>query len=607
MAMHSVNIGLIRAAHELAREALLAERVADSHWTGELSSSALATATAVSALSLVSRDQHGGLIDPGLAWLAQAQSTDGGWGDAPGCLSNLSTTLLVQSAFALAAPELLVTECLNRAESYICAKAGRTAEERVHALTAVYGEDRTFAVPILMNCALAAERGAISPAVTWDQIARLPFELAALPRMAYRFLPLGVVSYAMPALIAIGHLLHARHPTQNPVARAVRSASRERTLRRLEAIQPESGGFLEATPLTSFVTMSLAALGLRDHAVTRKGVMFLTQGARPDGSWPIDTNLSHWVTAQSLMALAAGSASIPNEESARRWILQCQHREPHAYTGAKPGGWSWTDLSGGVPDADDTCAALLALARSGDEETYSAAADGVRWLLDLQNRDGGWPTFCRGWGRLPFDRSAPDLTAHAIRAIAAWEGTVNVPAERRAVGRGFQFLRRAQREDGAWVPLWFGNEHGESQESLVYGTARVLKAYSDLGLTNDPPALRGLNYLMAAQQPDAGWGGDGKTASSVEETALAVDALTGWWDDAWARESCVRGAAYLAARVLEGSYVQPSPIGLYFAKLWYSERLYPMIWLVGALGNLLARAGGMADRMRTMTMEGNVP
>jgi hypothetical protein len=40
----------------------------------------------------------------------------------------------------------------------------------------------------------------------------------------------------------------------------------------------------------------------------------------------------------------------------------------------------------------------------------------VRWLLDLQNGDGGIPTFCRGWGALPFDRSAPDLTAHALRA-----------------------------------------------------------------------------------------------------------------------------------------------------------------------------------------------
>ncbi|MEZ6048428.1 MAG: hypothetical protein R3C11_23220 [Planctomycetaceae bacterium] len=47
----------------------------------------------------------------------------------------------------------------------------------------------------------------------------------------------------------------------------------------------------------------------------------------------------------------------------------------------------------------------------------------MNWLLDLQNRDGGWPTFCRGWGALPFDRSAPDLTAHALRALHQYQRT----------------------------------------------------------------------------------------------------------------------------------------------------------------------------------------
>jgi len=36
------------------------------------------------------------------------------------------------------------------------------------------------------------------------------------------------------------------------------------------------------------------------------------------------------------------------------WLLDQQHRVEHPYTHAAPGGWAWTDLSGGVPDADDT-------------------------------------------------------------------------------------------------------------------------------------------------------------------------------------------------------------------------------------------------------------
>jgi len=33
--------------------------------------------------------------------------------------------------------------------------------------------------------------------------------------------------------------------------------------------------------------------------------------------------------------------------------------------------------------------------------------------------------------------------------------------------------------------------------------------------------------------------------------------------------------------------VQPAPIGLYFAHLWYSEELYPLIWTLDALGRVL--------------------
>ena len=34
---------------------------------------------------------------------------------------------------------------------------------------------------------------------------------------------------------------------------------------------------------------------------------------------------------------------------------------------------------------------------------------------------------------------------------------------------------------------------------------------------------------------------------------------------------------------------RPTPIGLYFANLWYSEKLYPIIWTVEALGEVCQR------------------
>ena len=168
---------------------------------------------------------------------------------------------------------------------------------------------------------------------------------------------------AEPALIAIGQVRHYWRPTRNPITRLLRYLTKKPTLRRLLNIQPSSGGFLEATPLTSFVVMSLAGCKLSTHPVAQAGVEFLKTSMRPDGSWPIDTNLATWVTTLSVQSLGTrGLNGITAEErnSIQSWLANQQYKDTHPFTQAKPGGWSWTDLPGGVPDADDTPGALLA-------------------------------------------------------------------------------------------------------------------------------------------------------------------------------------------------------------------------------------------------------
>ncbi len=611
-ALDDVLIPRLVAAEQIACEGLLAERADSGTWVGQLSTSALSTATATLAIHLFVRsggatgraESLGRLVEAGRDWLLAHQNDDGGWGDTVLSFSNISTTMLAHATLsavsvpvsAAAAEQRILV--LEQAERYIERAGG------VDAVLARYGRDRTFSVPILTHCALAG-------LVDWRQVIALPFELAAVPHRFYKTLRLPVVSYALPALIAIGLVrFHARRPW-NPLTRMVRRLVSGRVLRVLESIQPSNGGFLEAAPLTSFVTMSLVGCGLVDHKVTRRGIDFLAESVREDGSWPIDSNLATWVTTLSANALGERLSEVAREPI-RGWLLGQQYREVHPYTNADPGGWSWTDLPGGVPDVDDTPGAVLALLEGRGAE-FEEVAESVKaaseWLLSVQNRDGGWPTFCRGWGTLPFDRSSSDITAHTLRALMAI--AARLPSERErfddAIRRGFDFLRQQQRDDGAWVPLWFGNQHANDEQNPVYGTARVLAAWRAAGLENDTSAVRGREGLAGVQNSDGGWGGDADTPSSVEETALAVEALLdrvpreaeGMWpgridersDPKNAEKQLAGGINWLIDRVETGTWTKSSPIGFYFARLWYFEKLYPLIFTVAALRRACLVAG----------------
>ncbi len=625
--MPALDFDRLTRVYQAARDALLAERTPEGYWVGELSTSALATATAVGALALVERGarsaERGTIIDRGLQWLVEHQNADGGWGDTNKSLSNISTTMLCRAAFHLAEDEGPVgatggsplpaayRDCLERAGAYLDRQCGDGPRNHAEGIRKRYGKDRTFSVPILMMSALAG-------LVPWDEVPALPFELACLPQSWFRFLRLPVVSYALPALIAIGQAVHHHRKPWNPITRLIRALSRKRSLRVLQRIQPSSGGFLEATPLTSFVVMALASIGRHDHPVVTKGVEFLVHSVRPDGSWPIDSNLSVWVTTLSINALAAAGElqNLDRLPELHDWLLRQQFQERHPYTGAAPGGWGWTHLPGSVPDADDSPGALLALSHLDAEAkrgSFDEAWSALEWLRGLENRDGGWPTFCRGWGRLAFDRSGPDLSAHALRAILTWRLLLrsqaghdwevfrgwrdelwclrSIPGEirhkcrglERAEKRGLRYLAKQQRPDGSWLPLWFGNQHALDDENPTYGTARVLAAYRDLAMMDSEPARRGVAWLLAAQNTDGGWGGAPGVPSSVEETALAVEVLL---DAASAMPQAAvnRGLEWLVTQVEAGGLNHPTPIGFYFAKLWYYEKLYPMIFTVAALG-----------------------
>lgn len=590
-----------RAQRQLERlsHSLVAELDLAPHWTGQLSSSALSTAVATIALGEIDRRtrrrDHADRIARGLAWLAAHPHPHGGWGDTPESRANLSTTALVWAAFGAAGADPAHPALMATTEAWLWRQAG-SRENLVRAIEARYGKDRTFSVPIVLTLALSGRLGPEG----WRRVRPLPFELASFPRSWFGALRMPVVSYALPALIALGQAIHHHAPSRNPLIALARRAAVGRTRRILATLQPANGGFLEATPLTAFVTMSLASMDLATHPVATRGMGFLVASQREDGSWPIDTNLSTWVTTLALKALRHAPVQPDASQRGRlcAWLLGQQYRVVHPYTGAAPGGWAWTDLPGGVPDADDTPGALLALdllrpQAASPATLLDAARAGLHWLLDLQNSDGGIPTFCRGWGTLPFDRSAPDLTAHTLRAWAAWRPHVDATLTRRidaASRRATRFLQRTQSPEGSWTPLWFGNEAAPDDANPLYGTAQVL-----LGLPSDTHAEAGetagraLRFLQRAQHASGGWGGAPGVAPSIEETGLALSALQRWIRLGTpglesSREAGLRWLVETLERH-DPAPPPPAPIGLYFAKLWYHERLYPVIAAVDALAS----------------------
>src|SRR4051794_39935120 len=135
--MPPVDPARIRRAYEIARAALLAERTPEGHWVGELSTSALSTAVAASALALVRRSGSpsplvwerglggdGGLIGGGLDWLAAHQNADGGWGDTVKSFSNVSTTMLCRAAFHLCGAADRFADTLQKSESWLAERYG---------------------------------------------------------------------------------------------------------------------------------------------------------------------------------------------------------------------------------------------------------------------------------------------------------------------------------------------------------------------------------------------------------------------------------------------------------------------------------------------------
>jgi squalene-hopene/tetraprenyl-beta-curcumene cyclase len=351
-------------------------------------------------------------------------------------------------------------------------------------------------------------------------------------------------------------VLHAY--SRRPV-RPLRRAAMRRAAEWILARQEADGCWGGIQPPWVYSLLALHLLGYSlDHPSLRAGLAglegFVLREKTADG-WVRRLEACQspvWDTVLAVTALldAGVPADDPAVAQASDWLLGEEVRVPGDWAvrrpGLAPGGWAFEFHNDTYPDTDDTAEAVLALRRVGLTDR-SALDRGVAWLIGMQCKDGGWGAFDADNTRtlctkLPFcdfgeviDPPSADVTAHVVEALAA-EGLADGVACR----RGVQWLLAAQEPDGSWFGRWGAN--------YVYGIGGVVPALIAAGIAADSLCIRrAIRWLEQHQNDDGGWGEDlrsydnrawaGRGESTASQTAWALLALlaAGEGSDARAR------------------------------------------------------------------------
>ena len=318
-----------------------------------------------------------------------------------------------------------------------------------------------------------------------------------------------------------------------------------------------------------------------------------------------------WDTANALRALAATGVRGDNPSVAKavQWLLDREvtvkgdwaHR-----VDAAAAGWFFEYENAFYPDVDDTIMVMMALRElQADESTCENAAAvaeacerGRRWVLALQNSDGGWGAFDKNNDaaflcEAPFadhnamiDPSTPDIAARVVEAMASCSmNRADLP-----VNKAVRYIIESQEPDGSWYGRWGVN--------YIYGTWQALVGLSAIGLPPVHPALAaGRQWLLDHQHVGGGWGescksyepggahGVGEPTPSQTAWALLGLLATGPADD----PAVLAGIDYLLRELEESpegeSWSEEQFTGTGFPLVFYLKyHMYPVYFPLLALG-----------------------
>ncbi len=581
------TVGLLRAAqHE------------DGYWWGELESNPTMEAEYV-FLSHILRSSDPVRLGKIARHLERLQEADGGWRLYYGAASDLSTTVECYTALKIAGrdPD---SPSMRAARELILSKGGvEKARSFTKIWLAMLGQwdwsGTPYVAPELIFVPKRLPFNVYSFA-SWARGTVVPMTIILSRRPVFP-LPSGAeidelyvngrekADYSVPLPDGFGweRLLYAGDRLLSAAERLPWNPLRGRALREIEKWiverQEADGSWGGIQPPWVYSLIALHQLGYSlDHPVMRKGLEgFDGFAIEDDETWRLQACVSPvWDTCLTLNALlvAGVDPEDPMAVGAADWLVSRQVRKPGDWTekvpNQEPGGWAFEFCNDTYPDTDDAAEILLAIGRSGKSgsaERDAAVERGMRWLLSMQSKNGGWGSFdkdntSRLATKIPFfdfgetiDPPSVDVTAHILEALGVLGWSPDTPAVRRAL----DYIWSEQEEDGPWFGRWGVN--------YIYGTASVLPALESIGHDmRDPRVKLAADWLESRQNVDGGWGEScasyadpglrGRGDSTASQTAWALIALMA--AGRVGSRSVVRGAEFLVkTQEHDGTWEEP--------------------------------------------------